>query len=475
MNIKTDIHIETSISTVQGIQSIPFHKIPHIYLGSLGYFEDCKIYVFFPFLYATDRESSFITDSEYERFINVLLEEISKVYDSGILQHLPSSFQDARAKGRATGKERGVQVDKGEAKIQMLHYMLLGDCLPVVWEGVLRRLRAPGFRDLRKPILLLNAKNLKTMFRSSDPRKLVQQFLEAWKGAIDATYLLPQQTWIDIGKEVVASQTGVYATTFLWKQCCLVHTLKEFKLNCPKSGFRENFYPWALTQDTCNMTFMPGKRHPLAFMGLVYSQFYSSTKEMFDVAKTYPFQDTSLEGLAIDAKLWQLWRKDSGNTGANWCRERIQKAYLSAKERVNIALEASTEKCYGTREEHRMTWTLFTQVGNQIQNLNLDSTPSYLDKYNPPFRLIKTKHITQFLYSNILKFGYGFEYCINKDGGSYISPESTKMATMFLHLLRVSLGGALLVANSALWIDQGIYYMLVVIYRYKNLLINIFK
>ena len=43
------------------------------------------------------------------------------------------------------------------------------------------------------------------------------------------------------------------------------------------------------------------------------------------------------------------------------------------------------------------------------------------------------------------------------DGGQYISIESTKMATMFLHPLRVALVGERLAANSALGIDIGIY------------------
>jgi len=62
----------------------------------------------------------------------------------------------------------------------------------------------------------------------------------------------------------------------------------------------------------------------------------------------------------------------------------------------------------------------------------------------------------KFLYSNIIKFSYSFEYALCEDGGTYISTETTKVATMFLHSLQVSLVGALLAADSGLWINIGI-------------------
>jgi len=49
-----------------------------------------------------------------------------------------------------------------------------------------------------------------------------------------------------------------------------------------------------------------------------------------------------------------------------------------------------------------------------------------IEKENPPFQLISTKAIIRFLYSNVLKFGYGFErYAISKDGGEYSISQGT--------------------------------------------------
>ena len=88
----------------------------------------------------------------------------------------------------------------------MLHYILPSSGLHLVWNQVQDRLSSIGFHDLARQTLLLNAKNMKTLFRSEDPGVLLQQFLHAWNFAIDDTHLVPNQTWIDVGKEVVASK-----------------------------------------------------------------------------------------------------------------------------------------------------------------------------------------------------------------------------------------------------------------------------
>jgi len=100
-----------------------------------------------------------------------------------------------------------------------------------------------------------------------------------------------------------------------------------------------------------------------------------------------------------------------------------------------------------------MSWTLFQPVGESVRQL---PARQFIDASNPPYHLLSTVLMCKFLYSNIIKFGYGFEYALCKDGGTYILTETTKVAPMFLHLLRVSLGGAILAADSGLWIDMGI-------------------
>ena len=48
------------------------------------------------------------------------------------------------------------------------------------------------------------------------------------------------------------------------------------------------------------MTFISGKKHPLGTTPHVYHHLYASSKKMADAAEVYPFENKSLEGLAID-------------------------------------------------------------------------------------------------------------------------------------------------------------------------------
>jgi hypothetical protein len=335
----------------------------------------------------------------------------------------------------------------------MLHYFLPPSGLEEVWNNVISQLEGPGLQDLGKPILLLDAKNIKTLFRGNSLIKAVNQFKETWSFSINPRALVLNQTWIDIGKEIIASKAEQDAAyTFLWRDCCLRQTLSAFTLGMPKTGFQSQFYFWALTASSSNMTFSPGKRHPFTAAGLVYSQFYGSIKEAFDAAKVFPFDNVNLEALAVDPNLHKLWSSSDGQGNHTWDRAKLVKGYIASKERVQSVLSCCQDKQYGVREEHRVSWTLFEKLAEAMKEV--PEQPE-LDLENPPFQLIPTKDIMRFIYSNVLKFGYGFEYSLVKDGGDCISTEATKMATMFLQLLRVSLGTSCLQQNSALWIDIG--------------------
>ncbi|KAF8451388.1 hypothetical protein BGX38DRAFT_1183094, partial [Terfezia claveryi] len=350
LNINTNIHLTTLVSDEDELKPVSYHKVPHCYLGNLCYFEDCRLFIFFPDLYCRDSERIFLTDNEYS---------VSLIF----YFKLSTMFKP----------------EKAEPWIQMFHYTVPPKGLYEVWNIVLQKLSLPGFQDLGQPILLLDAKNTKTLFRSESPSQVISNFQETWNFSMDKDFLIPEKTWIDIGKEVVPPKTEHgRAYTYLWKDCCLRKTLYHFQLGMAKPGFQTQFYPWGLIASSSNMTFSVGKRHPLMRCGLVYSQFYSSIKEPFDAGKTYPYNNVNLEALAVDSNLHKLWSAESGHTKGNWDRQRLLKAYIASKERVNIVLSASKDKCYGIREEHRE---------NSIDCINL------------PFQIIPTGDIMQFLYN----------------------------------------------------------------------------
>ncbi|KAF8414991.1 hypothetical protein BGX38DRAFT_1068413, partial [Terfezia claveryi] len=113
------------------------HKVPHCYLGNLCYFEDCRLFIFFPDLYCQDSERIFLTDNEYSRFIDILLQAIHDVYSSGVSQHFPRNWEEAKLKGKARAVEQGVKLEKAEPRIQMFHYTVPPKGLYEVWNIVL--------------------------------------------------------------------------------------------------------------------------------------------------------------------------------------------------------------------------------------------------------------------------------------------------------------------------------------------------
>ena len=328
-NISSDIHLWCQVS--QPLQDdgseddseefevrnttkkVPYHKLPHTYLGLVSGFEDCCIYVFFPYLYKEGRESNFLSEDQLGRFFGLLLKSIFEVgfYNAAHLQHFPSSFNHAKVSAQAQAHEKGSRAEEKLPRLQSLHYFLPVKGLKAMWSLLTQQLNRAGYYDLADPILLISSKNLKTIFRGDSPSDLMENFFSRWNYTFDVNEFHGKSIWIDIGKEVVnpkisyqkEGEVGEAGWVYLWKKCCLERIAEEFKMEVPKSGMNINFYPWALTRDICNMTIEPGRRHPLRYAGLIYSQFYSSSKEIFDAGKVYPFDDTALEGLAVDQSL----------------------------------------------------------------------------------------------------------------------------------------------------------------------------
>jgi len=119
----------------------------------------------------------------------------------------------------------------------------------------------------------------------------------------------------------------------------LTNIYDKFKMNISRYGIKAEFYNWALTGDICNMTLEPGKWHALRYAGLVYFQFYSSTKEILDTAKRYPFANSSLGVLAIDLSLHEIWEHVGGYRGKAWSARKGRQAYLTGNARILDALQ----------------------------------------------------------------------------------------------------------------------------------------
>ena len=87
---------------------------------------------------------------------------------------------EAKLKAFARHTEQGTKHQQSDSKIQVFHYHLPNEGLVTIWNRIVQTLNQPGLADLGGPILLLDAKNLKTIFRSPSPSVVVQKFLKTW-------------------------------------------------------------------------------------------------------------------------------------------------------------------------------------------------------------------------------------------------------------------------------------------------------
>ena len=93
---------------------------------------------------------------------------------------------------------------------------------------------------------------------------------------------------------------------------------------------------------------------------------------------------------------------------------------------------------------------LFLAIGNRREERQIADIPVVLSSPHLAFYAAPTSSIIDYLHGNIVKFAFGFEYSIIRDGGRVISPESSQMALMFLACLRVSYRAAPLSRQSGL-------------------------
>lgn len=201
--------------------------------------------------------------------------------------------------------------------------------------------------------------------------------------------------------------------------------------------------------DAASLTSVTPKRLRHQEGGLIYSQLYSSVKEIVDATKRFPFTNDAMEEMALDPQIRRGARQVAG--GRRRDERIVELAYLASKRRTRDALTASRRKSFGIREEHRITWALFIALLYRLRlydreslEISLVDCPSYAWP-------IKTSVYMDYLWRSADKFATGFEVVRARCRKELVTWEQTKMMAMFLRCLRFTFGGHLLGWESALW------------------------
>ncbi|RPB00245.1 hypothetical protein L873DRAFT_839454 [Choiromyces venosus 120613-1] len=347
-NISTDVHLYSKIEErlLSGnikICQVPLHHIPHFYLGHLASSLHLPLYVFLPALWNSNlNKNSYISNHHLQQWMDIgFIPAILKHYPPDILQHLPLSFNAASMNIFARGRELGIQDARFESgKRQELHYFLSGRYLQNVWQDMVKFSQKPGYTHFQGMFLLVDAKDLKLHLKSSTISGSWQLFSELLEGDLDFTCLDKNFQFLDLGQEVSCQEES--ATCF-FRTCCLEKSLREIREKSP--GLKAAIYSWALTTATGNQTLAYSKTSSQYENGLIYSQYYSPLKSLFDAGGTYPFQNSSLDYLSLSSEILKLWQS-SGTGGARFQVdvEKLERSYTHSRDRVLLALKAAIQQ-----------------------------------------------------------------------------------------------------------------------------------
>jgi hypothetical protein len=317
------------------------------------------------------------------------------------------------------------------AREQLLFYFLPPDALPLIWASIQEMIERAGLQRFLDLTILVQGKNLKTLTKADTWDGMMQQFSQHWDNAIDGSHL-SDHSYVDIGKETCPNGlsrvggVGLLASrlrsewdprlnllapqTLLWRRCCLDSYADWIGQQDPPESPRpkQQFYPISLLHDSGSLTLETHRTSPQRQGGLLYTQLYSSVKEVFAAGDVYPFSIPSLETLALDPQLRKTWQYVGG--GLSHDPIALMRAYLNMKQRCHAALQGSYMKVFGLREEHRVSFRLFYAIDQELRERKLhQSRLPGVSSDVEPFYSLPTSTLLFWFHWNINKFCVGFE------------------------------------------------------------------
>jgi hypothetical protein len=135
--------------------------------------------------------------------------------------------------------------------------------------------------------------------------------------------------------------------------------------------------------------------------------------------------------LALDPKLRKTWQ----HVGAGLSHNPVAliRAYLYTKLRCHYAISGSIQKSFGTREEHRVSAKLFSEIDAQFthQKLHTQRFPLVHGR-NPPHYTLTTTTLLKWLRWNINKFCVRFKMVYSINDHHFVTWEHSRIMLMFL-------------------------------------------
>jgi hypothetical protein len=472
-NITTDVHLQTLVyDQPDAPEQVPrsslamLKDVPHFLLGRVVGATNITVHILFSHLPVAQEKFVSLTKEQISRWVNEIFNPaVYRACRAHYTSHLPASFRHALANSKAHQVE-GRQIETASYQAQQsISYVLQPIYLEQIWADILNTVNhTPGLQHFREPQLFFSAKGTKLLFKSNPLRptlfETMENFQSYFERVIDMDLIFRDRFYVDLGKEIcpylglVPSQEYVLedqAEVYLWKRCCLEHYIHNIYDGNPpaKGGQGQRYYDQNMLYAASSLTSITPKQSKLRQGGIVYSQFYSTVKEISDASKCLPFDNDGLEELALDPQI----RRGARDLARGRRRDIkiIERAYCASKQRARDALNNSRRKSFAIREEHRITWTLYQALLARIRLENPEDWDIVMTECPSYAWAINTDVYLNFLWRSADKFATGFEIVRAHCYKELVIWEQTKMMAMFLRCLRFVFGGHQLQRESALW------------------------
>jgi hypothetical protein len=471
-NIQTNLHLYSHVSHDYGRGPqqvrVKLHEIPHYCLGHLTGQQDTQVYIFFPRQWHPDKQTNFPgkQDGVKHRVLQIwtdkiLLPAIAQHVTSGVGQHMPSSWLQARLNAEARYREANGSRIEGMSILQMLHYPLCSEGLDAIWQNIQHRTMEPEYIAYQGAQLFFSCKNQKGVYKGSTLAQVWNKFYTGLEFAFDFQYINEDQFWLDLGKETMCKEwclpqeellLNQSPASYLMRSCCLESFYQWSCFNESPSRAKKTLYTPAMLGESYDMTVEMSPVSSKRQEGWIFSQMYNSYKEMTDVAKTKPFRSRFLAQFAWDSKVRALIEQEGG--GAPVTAKKVYQGYCQSKNRLSNTLSEGRKKSYGVREEHRITLNFFQRIKRTLETTgNWNQKPDLTLEQYSFWELSSDSYITFLCYS-ANKFIYAIEWILATAPKGYVSYEHTKVLSMLLQSVKYCYDTSPLAREAGLWKDR---------------------
>ena len=222
------------------------------------------------------------------------------------------------------------------------------------------------------------------------------------------------------------------------------------------AAWRTEFYSFSFLRDMGSMTLEPRRRSSLRRQGLLYCQFYNTSKEIFTAGNHGLFANVNLDGLALDPGLLRTWQHIG--RGLSQSPLVLLKAYIHTKQRCHFALAGCRNRFYGTREEYRISGPVLREMDRIFHESNMANERLLVSSDLAPFFSHRTADVLDWVRWNVNKLCLGFELTFSLQPRTMVHWEHSRVMMMFLRCLLCGYGGQgnHIRRSNGLWLDNRV-------------------